>query len=82
METKAGAAAGIAAALALIAYIGLSGGLVNFIFGAEPENVAVDHDILAAHVGLSHPLAFDVSITQSGYGIAEPRTFFLVGYRK
>jgi hypothetical protein len=78
---KAGPAAGILAALALVAYVGFSGGLVNLVFGEEPEIAFVDPDLLAAHVGLSHPLPYDVSIMQSGYGITEPRTRYLVGYR-
>lgn len=76
-----GQAVGIIGALALVAYVGLSGGLVNLVFGEEPEIVAIPEELLSAHVGLSHPLAFDISVTQSGQGIDEPRTRYLVGYR-
>lgn len=52
METKAGAATGISLAVALIAYVGFSGGGVNFLLGDEPqmpaaESPALGHPCLA-----------------------------------
>lgn len=69
---KTGPAAGILAALALMAYVSTTGWFVD-LFLPEPEIVAVDSDILAAHFGLSHPCMATVSQGMTSVTMSEPR---------
>jgi hypothetical protein len=66
---------GIAAALALIAYLGFWGGLVEFFFPAAPQ---VPPSSPEAALPLSFPLPYAATVTQSGDGIDEPRTRFYI----
>jgi hypothetical protein len=84
-----GPALGITAALALIAYVGFAGGLIDLLFPEQPQLTPADY--LAAHmmfmsgyeralIGLDrqHPLPYTATVTQSGPGITEPRTRFYI----
>lgn len=46
-----------------------------------PENPSSPPRSEPLTLELSHPIPWDITVTQSGYGIAEPRTRFVVGYR-
>jgi hypothetical protein len=77
-----GPLAGILAALALIAYLGFWGGLVEFFFPAAPQASASPSSSFevdgSAALPLSFPLPYAATVTQSGDGIDEPRTRFYV----
>lgn len=78
-----GPLAGITAAIALIAYVGFSGGLIDLSF---PESNAPQAPAVTGNPSssgqpaalLSFPIPYDATITQSGPGITEPRTRFYV----
>lgn len=62
---------GILGALALIAYVGFVGGLVDFFFPEQEAAVALPER-------WDFPIPYSATVTQSGDGIAEPRTRFYV----
>lgn len=68
---------GIVAALALIAYVGFTGGLIEFFFPAAPQASASPSSPDAV-LPFSFPLPYAATVTQSGDGIAEPRTRFYI----
>lgn len=73
------AAAGITASLAVIAYVGFVGGAVNFFFPESAAPEAMDSSSPESPVAaLSFPLPYSATVTQSGDGIAEPRTRFYI----
>jgi hypothetical protein len=73
-----GPALGITAALTLIFAISFGCGLVDLVVpeSAAPEAVTSSPESPVA--ALSFPIPYSATVTQSGDGIAEPRTRFYV----
>ena len=67
---------GIIGALALIAYVGLVGGLADFFF--PPQAEVAESSSLGEPAAFSFPIPYSATITQYGDGIKEPRTRFYV----
>lgn len=67
---------GIAAAIALIAYMGTVGALAEYIIPPQAEVASSSLGEPAAV--LSFPIPYSATVTQSGDGIAEARTRFYV----
>jgi hypothetical protein len=74
-----GPALGITAALTLIFAIGFGCGLVDLVVpeSAAPE-VSDSSSPESPVAALSFPIPYSATVTQSGDGIAEPRTRFYV----